>query len=83
MHYENLKLFESLGIKIRKIHKGIKFEDSAGLKEYINLNARLRIEAKQSGNNFDVDFFKLMNNPVFGKTLENIRNIVDIRLISG
>ena len=40
------------------------------------------IEAKQSGNNFEVDFFKLMNNSVFGKTLENIRNRVDIRLIS-
>ena len=43
---------------------------------------KLRIEAKQSGNNFEVDFFKLMNNSVFGKTLENIRNRVDIRLIS-
>ena len=40
------------------------------------------IEAKQSGNNFKVDFFKLMNNYVFGKTLENIKNRVDIRLIS-
>ena len=43
---------------------------------------KLRIEVKQSGNNFEVDFFKLMNNSVFGKTLENIRNRVDIRLIS-
>ena len=40
------------------------------------------IEAKKSGNNFEVDFFKLMNNSVFGKTLENIRNRVDIRLLS-
>ena len=43
---------------------------------------KLRIEAKQSENNCEVDFFKLMNNSVFGKTLENIRNRVDIRLIS-
>ena len=50
--------------------------------KYINLNTNLRIEAKQSGNNFEVDFFKLMNNSVFVKTLENIRNMVDIRLIS-
>ena len=52
------------------------------LEEYINLNTKLRIEAKQSGNNFEVDFFMLMRNSVFGKTLENIRNRVDIRLIT-
>ena len=80
--YENLKLYESLGLKITKIHRGIKFEESAWLEEYINLNTKLRIEAKQSGKNFEIDFFKLMNNSVFGKTLENIRNRVDIRLIS-
>ena len=82
MHYENLKLYESLGLKITKIHRDIKFEESAWLEEYINLNTKLRIEAKQSGNNFEVDFFKLMNNSVIGKTLENIRNMVDIRLIT-
>ena len=42
----------------------------------------MRIEAKQSGNNFEVEFFKLMNNSVFGKTLANISNKVDIRLIT-
>ena len=68
VHYENLKLYESLGLKITKFHRGIKFEESAWL----------TIEAKKSGNNFEVDFFKLMNNSVFGKTLENIRNMVDI-----
>ena len=62
VHYKNLKLYESLDLKITKIHRGIKFEESAWLEEYINLNTRLRIEAKQSGNNFEVDFFKLMNN---------------------
>ena len=53
-----------------KIHRGIKFEESTWLEEYINLNTRLGMEAKQSGNNFEVDFFKLMNNSAFGKTLE-------------
>ena len=56
VHYEHLKLYESLGLKITKIHIGIKFKESAWLDEYINLNTRLRIEAKQSGNNFEVDF---------------------------
>ena len=60
----------------------MKFEESAWLEEYINLNTKLRIESKKSGNNFEVYFFKLMNNSVFGKTLENIINRVDIRLIS-
>ena len=56
MHYANLKLYESLGLKITKIHRGIKFEESAWLEEYINLNTKLRIEAKQSVNNFEEDF---------------------------
>ena len=76
VHYENLKLYESLGLKITKIHRDINFKESAWLEEYINLNTKLRIEAKQCGNNFGVDFFKLMNNSVFGKTLDNIRNRV-------
>ena len=82
VHYENLKLYESLVLQITKIHRRIKFEESAWLEEYINLNMKLRIEAKQSGNNFEVDFFKLMNNSVFGKTLESITKRVDIRVIS-
>ena len=56
VHYENSKLYESFGLKITKIHRGIKFEESAWLEEYTNLNTKLRIEAKKSGNNFEVDF---------------------------
>ena len=52
---------KALVLKITKIYRSIKFEESAWLEEYINLNRKLRIEAKQSGNNFDVGFFKLMN----------------------
>ena len=52
------------------------------LAEHSNLNTKLRIEAKQSGNNFEVDFCKLMNNSAFFKTLQNIRDIVDIRFIT-
>ena len=60
VHYENLKLYEILGLKITKIHRGIKFQESAWLEEYINLNTKLRIEAEQTGNNFEVDLFKLI-----------------------
>ncbi|XP_065682280.1 uncharacterized protein LOC136095509 [Hydra vulgaris] len=79
IHYENLYLYERLGMKLTKVHRGIKFEESAWLSKYINLNTDLRTKAT---NDFEKDFFKLMNNSVFGKTIENIEKRVDVRLVS-
>ena len=79
VHHENLKLYEELGLKIKKVHRGIKFREEPWMKSYIELNTRLRTEAK---NDFEKDFFKLMNNSVIGKTMENIRNRVDVKLVS-
>ena len=79
VHHETLKFYESLGLKITRTHRGIKFKEFAWLKPYILMNTDLRRKAK---NDFEKDFFKLMNNSVFGKTMENIRNRVDVRLVN-
>ncbi|ELT96136.1 hypothetical protein CAPTEDRAFT_58981, partial [Capitella teleta] len=79
LHHVNLKQYLDLGLKLSKIHSGVKFEESNWMEPHIMLNTNLRQNAK---NPFEKDFFKLMNNSVFGKTIVNIRNRVDINLVS-
>jgi len=77
LHESNLKQYLEMGLKLSKIHRGISFNEEAWLKPYIALNTQLRTKAT---NDFEKDFFEMMNNSVFGKTMENIRNRVDVKL---
>ena len=73
-HYKNLMIYMSLGLKLVKIHRIVKFNQSPWMKEYIDFNTKKRINA----NNESENFFELAINSVFGKTMENLRNRMEL-----
>ena len=79
LHYRNLLLYLSLGMKLAKIHRVLKFKQSDWMKKYIDFNTEKR---KNAGNDFEKDFFKLMISSVYRKTMENLQKRINVRLIN-
>ena len=79
VHYGNLQLYLSLGMKLTKIHGVLKFKQFDWMKKYINFNTEKR---KNAANDFEKDSFKLIINSVYGKTMENLQKRINVPLVN-
>ena len=79
LHYRDLQLYLSLGMKLTKIYRVLKFKQSDWMKNHLDFNTEKR---KIVPNSFEKDFFKSMINSVYGKTIENLQKRINIRLIN-
>ena len=79
LHYRNLQLYVSLGLRVKKIHAGIIFKQGPIMKSYVDFNSEKRAQAT---NKFDTDFYKLLSNSLYGKTIENPEKRSEVNLCS-
>ena len=79
VHIKALQFYLQKGMKIKQVHRGVKFKQRCWLKPWIDFNTEKRKVAKSD---FEKDMLKLMNNAVYGKTMENVRNHIDFELVS-
>ena len=78
VHYSNLQFYLRHGMRLKKVHRVIEFDQEPWMEPYIRMNTDFR---KQAKSDFETDFYKLMNNSVFGKTMEHLRNRVDVTIV--
>jgi len=78
VHYRNLQFYLKQGMKLKCVHRVLEFEQKCWMEPYIRMNTEFRKKAKSD---FEKNFYKLMNNSVFDKTMENLRNRVDIKIV--
>ena len=78
VHCSNLQFYLRQGMRLKKVHRVIEFDQEPWMEPYIRMNTEF---CKQAKNDVETDFYKLMNNSVFGKTMENLRNRVDVKIV--
>ena len=79
VHYENLKYYLLLGMKLVKIHRILSFKQSNWLKKYVDFNTKKR---QESTDEFSTGLYKLLNNCIYGKSIENQRKRMNVKLIN-
>jgi len=80
LYYKNLKYYIKLGLKLTKVHRVLEFSQKRWLEPYIKFNTEKRTKTIKNKDDIGKDFYKLMNNAVFGKTMENVRNRIDYEI---
>eukprot|EP00117_Sycon_ciliatum_P023587 scpid45046/ scgid5239/ len=78
LHYRNLQQYVALGVEVPDVHRILSFRQEPWMRSYIEKNTELR---KMATSDFEKDFFKLMNNSVYGKTMENVRKRINLRVL--